>query len=156
MSKRLSTYIASFEFFDKSEIVLSAAIGSISIASFETAPVEMASASFSLVFSISISIVKKLLKTTINKKKKYNKIKLNSIERKRYQALINYEISHKGFITIINEERNYRQLKERIRMMNSLRSDTEKVNLIEEGKKIGIDKIIKPNEIINNNLKPKI
>ena len=37
--------------------------------------------------------------------------------------------------------------------MNSQWSDTEKVNLIEEGKKIGIDEIIKCNEIINNILK---
>ena len=37
--------------------------------------------------------------------------------------------------------------------MNSQWSDTEKVNLIEEGKKIGIDEIIKRNEIINNILK---
>ena len=38
-------------------------------------------------------------------------------------------------------------------MMNSQWSDTEKVNIIEEGKKIGIDEIIKRNEIINNILK---
>ena len=38
-------------------------------------------------------------------------------------------------MTIINEERNYRELKERIRIMNSQRRDTEKINLIEEGKK---------------------
>ena len=38
-------------------------------------------------------------------------------------------------------------------MMNSQWSDTEKVNLIEEGKKIGIDELIKRNEIINNILK---
>ena len=37
MSKRLSKYIASFDYFDKSSlIVLSVAIGSISIASFAT------------------------------------------------------------------------------------------------------------------------
>ena len=41
-------------------------------------------------------------------------------------------------------------------MMNSQRSDTEKNYLIEEGKKIGIDKIIKCNEIINKNLKSQI
>ena len=41
-------------------------------------------------------------------------------------------------------------------MMNSQRSDTEKINLIEEGKKIGIDEIIKHNETINNSLKSKI
>ena len=37
-------------------------------------------------------------------------------------------------------------------MMNSQRSDTEKINLIEEYKKIGIDEVIKRNEIINNSL----
>ena len=40
-------------------------------------------------------------------------------------------------------------------MMNSQRSDIEKINLIEEGKKkIGINEAIKRNEIINNSLKP--
>ena len=38
-------------------------------------------------------------------------------------------------------------------MMNSQRSDVEKVSLIEEVKKIGINKVIKRNEIINKNLK---
>ena len=41
-------------------------------------------------------------------------------------------------------------------MMNSQRSDTEKNNLIEEGKKIGIDDIIKSHGIINKSLKSKI
>ena len=39
-------------------------------------------------------------------------------------------------------------------MMNSQRSNIEKINLIEEGKKIGISELIKHNEIINNSLKP--
>ena len=39
-------------------------------------------------------------------------------------------------------------------MMNSQRNDTEKINLIEEGKKIGINEVIKCKEIINNSLKP--
>ena len=56
-------------------------------------------------------------------------------------------------MTIINEEKRYRELKESIRMMDSQRSDTAKNNLIEEDKKIGIDEVIKPNEIINNSLK---
>ena len=43
-------------------------------------------------------------------------------------------------------------MKESIRMMNSQRSDVEKVNLIEEGKKRGINKVIKHNEIINDSL----
>ena len=38
--------------------------------------------------------------------------------------------------------------------MNSQRIDTEKNYLIEEGKRIGIHKVIKQNEIINNSLKP--
>ena len=36
------------------------------------------------------------------------------------------------------------------------RSDTEKINLIEEGKKIGIDEVIKHNEIVNKSLKSQI
>ena len=54
---------------------------------------------------------------------------------------------------IINGEKKYRELKESIRMMNSQRSDVEKISLIEEGKKIGINEVIKRNEIINNSLK---
>ena len=41
--------------------------------------------------------------------------KLNSIESKISETLINNQISHEDFITIINEERNYRELKESIR-----------------------------------------
>ena len=44
--------------------------------------------------------------------------KLNSVESKVSEAFINNEISHEDFFTIINEERNYRELKESIRMMN--------------------------------------
>ena len=40
-------------------------------------------------------------------------------------------------------------------MINIQRSDTEKVHLIEEGKRTGINKVIKSNEIVNNNLKYK-
>ena len=61
--------------------------------------------------------------------------KLNIIESKISEALINNEISHEDFMTIINEEKKYRELKESIRMMNNQRSDVEKINLIEEGKK---------------------
>ena len=38
-------------------------------------------------------------------------------------------------------------------MMNSQRSDVEKISFIEEGKKIGVNEVIKRNEIINNDLK---
>ena len=56
--------------------------------------------------------MKKLLKTTRNKKKSHDKIfmlarsKLNSIESKISEALINNEISHEDCKTIINEEKN--------------------------------------------------
>ena len=78
--------------------------------------------------------------------------KLNGIESKISQALITNEISHEDFMTILNEEKKYRKLKESIRMMNSQRSDVEKVSLIKKGKKIGINEVIKHNEIINNSL----
>ena len=77
---------------------------------------------------------KKLLKETRNKKKKHNKIvvlarsKLNSIESKVSETLINNQISHEDFMTVINEERNYRDLKESIRIMKG-----------QEDKKIGIN-----------------
>ena len=38
-------------------------------------------------------------------------------------------------MTIINEEKKYRELKDSIGMMNSRRSNTEKIKLIEEDKK---------------------
>ena len=92
-----------------------------------------------------------------NKKKKHNKVvmlarsKLNSLESNMYEALINNEISHEDVMTILNEE--LKELKESIRLMNSQRSDIEKISLIKEDEKIGIDEVIKRNEIINNSLK---
>ena len=60
-------------------------------------------------------------------------------------------------MAIINKEKKYRELKESIRMMSTQISDSEKINLIEEGKKkIDIHEVIKRNKIINNSLKPKI
>ena len=96
MSKRLIKYIAFFYYFDRSLIVLSVTTGSISIALFATvigAPVGIASASFSLAFSISTGLIKKLLKTTRSKKKKHSKIvmlarsKLNDIKSKISETL---------------------------------------------------------------------
>ena len=103
-------------------------LGSISIASFATiigAPAGIIGASCSFTFSVTSGFVKRFLKTIRNKKKKHNKIvmlarsKLNSIESKISKALMDNEISHEDFETIINKEKKYRQLKESIRMMNS-------------------------------------
>ena len=100
-----------------------------------------------------------ILNATVNKKKKHNKIvmlarsKLNSIESKISKALMDNEISHDDFEKIINEEKKYPELEESIRTMKSQRSDAEKVSLIKEGRKIGINEVIKRNEIINSSLK---
>ena len=135
-------------------MVFSATIDSISIASFATVigvPVGIASASFSFVFLRTTWIIKNLLKTTQNKKRKHNKIvmlarsKLNSIENKMSEELGNNEISHEDFTTIINEGKNYCELKECIRIMKIQRNDTDKNNLIEEGKRKGIDEVIRQN-----------
>ena len=136
MSKRLSNYLASFDYLSKSLIVLSATSGSTSIASFATVigtPIGIASASLGLTFSLCTRLAKKLLKATSNKKQEYNNIvmlarsKLNSIESKIFEALMNNQISHEDFMTIINEERNYRELKESIRMMKG--QEDRKINI---------------------------
>ena len=57
-------------------------------------------------------------------------------------------------MTIINEEKKYRELTESITIMKSQRSDVEKTNLIGDGKDIGINEVIKRSEIISNSLKP--
>ena len=77
MRKGLSKYIAFCDYFHKSLIVLSATSGSISIASFVTVigtPVGIVSASLGLTFSLSNGIVKKLLKTTRDKRKSIIKL----------------------------------------------------------------------------------
>ena len=114
ISEKLSKYIAAFDYFDKNLIVISATSRGISIISFVSfigAPIGIASASFSLIFSLTTEIIKKLLKITRNKKKKHNKTvtlaktKLNSIETLISQALIDIEISHEEYRRIINEEK---------------------------------------------------
>ena len=88
-SKKLSKYVTTFDYVDRILIVLSAKTGGVSIvshASIVKAPLGIASAGFTIIFSLATGIKKKLLITTRNKKKKYGKIlmvaksKLNSIE----------------------------------------------------------------------------
>ena len=114
MNKRLSKYIASFDYCDKWLIVLSITTGSISIASFATvikAPAGIIIASFSLALLISTGIIKKLVETARNKTKKHNIIvilarsNLNSIESIISEALINNEINHEDVMMIINEKK---------------------------------------------------
>ena len=109
-------------------LVLSATSGGISIISFATVigvPAGIASASLTLIFSLTTGTIKKLLKIARNKKKKHNKIvmlaksKLNSIENLMSQALIDLEISHEEFRTIVNEKERYEQMKGNIRNIKS-------------------------------------
>ena len=156
ISKNLSKYIASLDYFDKSLNVLYILSGSISIASFETiigVPAGIIGASCSFTFSVTSGFVKKFLKTIRNKKKNHNKIvmlarnKLNGIDNKISKTLTDNEISHEDFETIINEEMKYWELKESFRIINIQRRDAEKVNLIEECKKIGINEANNHNKL---------
>ena len=88
-SKKLSKYVAVFDYIDQALIVLSATSGGVSIISFTSivgAPVGIASASLTLFFSLTTGIVKKLLNTTRNKKKSMIKflcwLKVNSMALK--------------------------------------------------------------------------
>ena len=76
-SKKLSKYVAAFDYIDKILIVLSATSGGVSIISFTSvvgAPAGIASASFTLIFSLTTGIIKKLRSITRNTKKKHDKI----------------------------------------------------------------------------------
>ena len=123
-SKKLSKFVTAFDYIDKILIVLSAATGGVCIVSHTIvvgAPVGIESAGFTIVFSLATGIIKKLLSTTRNKKKKHDKIlmlaksKLNSIETLVSQALIDLEISHEEFITILKEKDKYEKMKENVR-----------------------------------------
>ena len=57
---------------------------------------------------------------------------MNSIENIIPKALIENEISHEEFTTIINEAKNYFDLQESIRIMKSQRSDKKRIQLIED------------------------
>ena len=63
--------------------------------------------------------------------------KLNRIETMISRVLIDSEICHQEYTKIVNEEEKCRKLKEDI----SQRSDAEKNETIEEGKRIGINSI---------------
>ena len=85
------------------------------------APVGIASAIFTLIFSLPTKIVKKVLSITRNKKKKHDKIlmlarsKLNSIATLVSQALVDIEISHEELVMIFKEKDKYEKMKENVR-----------------------------------------
>ena len=131
-SKKLSKYVAVFDYIDKILIVLSATTGGVSIISFTSiagAPAGIASASL-IFFSLTTGVVKKLQNLTRNKKKKHDKIlmlaesKLSSVEPLVPQALIDMEISHEEFITILKAKNKYEK------MEDNLRSENEKYEIM--------------------------
>ena len=124
--KKLSKYVTVFDYIDKVLIALSATSGGVYIILFTSvvgAPVGIASSSFTLIFSLSTGIVKKLLAIT-RKKKEHDKvlmlakIKLINIETLISEALIDMEISHEEFIAIFKEKDKYEKMKESLRREN--------------------------------------
>ena len=77
-----------------------------------------------LIFSLTAGIIKKLLDITRNKKKKHDKIlmliksKFNSIDTLIFQAVIDMDISHEEFITILKEKDRYEMMKENFKNKN--------------------------------------
>ena len=126
-SKKLNKYITAFDYIDKILIVLRPTSSGVSIISFTSivgAPVGIASASLTLIFSLTTGIVKQLLTITRNKKKKHDKIlmlaksKLSSIEILISDALIDVDLSHEEFVRILNEKDKYEKMKENLRSKN--------------------------------------
>ena len=109
----MSKYVTAFNYIDKILIVLSATSSGVCIissASVIGAPVGIASVSFTLIFSLTTGIIKKLLSITRSKKKKHDNIlmlaksKHDSIETLVSQAPIDIKISHEEFNAIIREK----------------------------------------------------
>ena len=123
-SKKPNKYVSAFDYVNKILIVLNVTTGGVCIISHSTvvgAPVGIANAGSTIVFSLATGIIEKLLTTTKKKKKKHDKIlmsaksKFNSIETLVSQGLIDMTISHKEFITILKEKDNYEKMKENVR-----------------------------------------
>ena len=134
--KKISKYIVAFHYADKVFITLSASFGTLSIASYATVvgiPAGIAGISLTLIFTITIGVVKTFLNIPRKKKKKHNKIialarnKLNIIENLISQALIDFEITHEEFSKIIYEKNNDEQIMDNIRNVKNV-DDLNKEN----------------------------
>ena len=140
--------VTAFDNIDKNQTVLSATavrVSIISVTSIVGAPAGTASANLvliTLIFSLTTGIIKKSLSITRNKKKKQDKTlvlakgKLSSIETLVPQALIDMDISHEEFVTILNETDKYEKMKENMKnlsekqehfRLNSISSITQKI-----------------------------
>ena len=139
-SKNLNRYVTTFDYIDKILVVLSATTSGVSIISFTNVigtSVGIVSASFTLAFSLSRGIIKKLLNITTNKKKKHDKIlllaesKFNSTETLIWRALNDLDFSHEEFVTILKEKDRYEKMKDNLRSENEdEKQETVKLNNI--------------------------
>ena len=117
----------------------------ISTASIFGAPFGIASASFTLIFSLTTGIIKKLLSIKRNIKKNHDKIpmlaksKLDSNETLVSQALIDMEISHEDFNAIIREKQKYERLKENVRNVSE-KQENMRLNSVNSRKITVIEK----------------
>ena len=127
-------------------IVLSATSSGVCIissASVVGAPVGAASATFTLIFSLTTGIIKKLPSITRNKKKKHDKIfmlakgKLDIIETLVSQTLIDMEISHGEFNAIIREKQKCEGMKENV-TNNSEKQENMRLNSVNSTKKTSL------------------
>ena len=126
-SKKLNRYVTAFDHIDKILIVLRTTSSRVSIVSFTSivgAPFRIISARLTLIFSLTTGIVKKLLNVTRDKKKNYDKMlmlaksKLSSTETLISEALIDRNISHEEFVTILKENDKYKKMKQNLRCQN--------------------------------------
>ena len=134
--KKISKYIAVFDYADKLFITLSASFGTLSIVPHATIvgiPAGIAGASLTLIFTVTTGVVKKTLNITKKKKEKHNKIialvrsKLNIIETLISRALTDFDISHEEFSKIIYEKNSYEQIRDNIKSVKSI-NDLNKEN----------------------------
>ena len=132
-NKKISKNVGAFNYIDKVLIVLSATSGGVCIISSMSvvgAPVGIAGAGFKLIVSLTTRIIKKLISITRNKKKKHDNIfllaksKLNSTETSVSQALIDMEISHEEFMTILRKKNNCKTMKEDVRSVSEKQENT--------------------------------
>ena len=126
-SKKVNKYVTTFNYIDKILIVLNTTTGGVCIISHVSvigAPIGISSAVFAILFSLATGTTKKLLKTTRNKKEKHDEIlmlaesKLNSIESLVSQALIDMDINHEEFITILKQKEKYEKMKENLKSIS--------------------------------------
>ena len=101
-------------------------------------PVGIAGSSLTLIFTIGTGINKSLLRVTKKRKKKHNKIialaksKLNTIDTLLSSAVSDSKISHEEFTNIITEKNIYENIKENIKDIAELMTESSALARIEE------------------------